>query len=1443
VRQLTFNLNGQLCSKCGKRIIKHISNISGPWLAGLYDSDRAAAKAAHESLHAVFPSPEKVQNLREKFQGSILKYCEDAILRESPESLSDERMVSADDAEATYARVVSASIAVVSNLIETLSEDELSKQSEGYGNILDDAKFWDFAYHTDAGVRRALHRFVRICGKKQPSLIERNLQNVSTAYIYKGLPSDQTASSLEYVMTVDFLTTRFAGVWTHAYTAKRPAASRLRSCLKHGSYSGVALFWTSLSDVIKALPPDILPTSPDGIAELLEANREGASRKEERLASQAAWTAYVELLNVLVPRAEATAVQSLLATYALPLVEQFVLPTDDAQKWNVAGAKPAGLVAKVCLIPQFGTILRQEWPSICNRVIELARLSQPEQSSNFDKSQKLVASTGQRLADLQREILRSDLGAGASMHTTIAQSSANLIERCIELLKSRNSKPYGAAAIVREQLQACGKHLLQEPIYHTQISEIAQNDIPRLFQSPSQTELAKCLLSLEAEPFFESAFAKTLDQVLSNDSDTPIVMLNAINALLPFDSPTTAVRVARTAVPLQTFLATNIPLMQDSAASTIFSNLLKIGAIPQDTSDVILTQMTTSLSISNEGLPSGIAAFEQLAKNNHDTMRKFITQANGSGTQLLPNILLVEQSTTGDLSGRANALSSRLSSAISDAGSDVKYGAVLQNLVNVSAQSLPIQVITELVDRIEGDGQEQMEIDAMLPDINVWQEALLAVLSPPKSSLSILSPFGGALYLVQNVSQTPGAVVNFDGEGLSAALRIAMYVTKVFSRPSINVGGGDCLDSLVALLAITTILAEDNVSILGTNGLWNPRMNTSVENDVLQFISDANVVQQRFHHNSATTNADGASFETRLVACLTEIKAGSSLLSPMAYYAALAISKVNESTFEATGYHSTQAKTSEDILRSRRAEKQALSVLECLVGLAKPLAGSQLVGRMCNELLAELTASELDATGSRTLEALVILNVILATQEDAIAGIAKTRLVLFVKHIIPWISVETSAFTRVETYKALTHLLPSMADMYGEHWDKILKSSLNLWKSIANAAEGAMISEQHILLGNVSLRLYAGLTRLNNTTEDVNDDLSAALGDGGAVTGGLVNLLKAFSAASDADHAPLMATNELLCRQITGLNVTVMDDIGELYPVMFSSSPSLQIAAFGLIQKHILASQEQISLDAALDNKTARLSDELLSLLLQSPTADTLGDASFERTMPIELRSYLYSWRLVFDHFISSSYRVRADYTDQIKRNGVLPHLLTLTFDLLGHTDGKPIDATKFEIQDYKPDNASNPEKDAQWLLAHLFYLSMLHIPSLVQSYVRDVRSRQTSLAIETWTAKYVSPSIINASLQEVAIWAEKSVKEDPEYESMTVKPSMQSKEVNVSYLVDEQTMAIKVVLPESYPLESAKVLSVSRVAVKEEKWQSWLRNCQGVITFSVRIQVHGLRV
>ena len=89
----------------------------GPWAAGLYDDDRSVVRAAQESFKQVFSTGEKQRNLWRLYQKSLLEYSRNAILEETVQTLSDERTVSPDDAQAKYTRVVGAAIMVVSHIL------------------------------------------------------------------------------------------------------------------------------------------------------------------------------------------------------------------------------------------------------------------------------------------------------------------------------------------------------------------------------------------------------------------------------------------------------------------------------------------------------------------------------------------------------------------------------------------------------------------------------------------------------------------------------------------------------------------------------------------------------------------------------------------------------------------------------------------------------------------------------------------------------------------------------------------------------------------------------------------------------------------------------------------------------------------------------------------------------------------------------------------------------------------------------------------------------------------------------------------------------------------------------------------------------------------------------------------------------------------------------
>ena len=176
-----------------------------------------------------------------------------------------------------------------------------------------------------------------------------------------------------------------------------------------------------------------------------------------------------------------------------------------------------------------------------------------------------------------------------------------------------------------------------------------------------------------------------------------------------------------------------------------------------------------------------------------------------------------------------------------------------------------------------------------------------------------------------------------------------------------------------------------------------------------------------------------------------------------------------------------------------------------------------------------------------------------------------------------------------------------------------------------------------------------------------------------------------------------------------------------------------------MLHRHIPSAQEQISLDVAFSKENARLPDELLSLILGSPTPASLADANFRRIVTLQLRGYLLSWKLIFDHFTNSSYKVKADYVENISQGTYLVGLLELIVHFLGHSRNRPVDASKFEVTSYTPDMEESPEKDTQWLMIHLYYLALRHLPALSKAWWMACQNRQTVLAVEAWTEKYVS--------------------------------------------------------------------------------------------------------
>lgn len=261
----------------------------------------------------------------------------------------------------------------------------------------------------------------------------------------------------------------------------------------------------------------------------------------------------------------------------------------------------------------------------------------------------------------------------------------------------------------------------------------------------------------------------------------------------------------------------------------------------------------------------------------------------------------------------------------------------------------------------------------------------------------------------------------------------------------------------------------------------------------------------------------------------------------------------------------------------------------------------------------------------------------------------------------------------------------------------------------------------------------------------------------------------------------------------------------------------------------------KIALTNLLD---AQLPEELLSLLLDAPSMQNLPDETLTE-FPSAIRSYLLSWYLVFDSFSNAVPKVRSDYSERLKTENVLPPLLDFMFDILGHSAARPLNLDRENLSlemirsyDFKLADAEPDERNMHWLLINLYYRSLKLLPNHVKTWWIALRSKQTKIAVESWTERFFSSLIISDVLEEVSAWSEtQSVSEDEK--ELMIKVSSKSREVFAGYEIDDMMCQLAIRLPAIYPLEGVKVESINRVAVSEKKWQSWLMITQGVITFS----------
>ncbi|USP77770.1 hypothetical protein yc1106_05044 [Curvularia clavata] len=1429
VRQNSHLLHGQFAVSAGKRIAKYMPKSVSAWLCGLYDTDRSVVEATQTSLRQVFNTAEKLQSIRKIYQQPILEYCRDAIDKESPNTLSDERTVTKDDAEAKYSRVISACVSLLGSLLANLQPEELSKYQSEYDSLFGDKKLWDFSSYRDAGIRRSVHRLLKTCLMKDDASIEQNLSIVSKAYLAEALNSDQTGSVGDYVETLTLLTSKHPTVWTTDYKSKTGVDRRLRQFLKKGSQLGPRDFWARLIELFRIIPKEILPQHDTDTAELLNALHGGIVRKDEpKYTHEAAFDAYLEIAGILSQRLEEQEKTKLLKEMLLPILTQYLHPTLETSHWAIP-SNATGLLPKALGVDGMAKVLGERWAEFSQQLIDSIRTSAPEQSKDYEKSQTSVNQQATRFATLQDHALKTE--ALAPLRPAIAQACTSIVAESLQVLKNRNGKPYGAAAAVAAVL----KHnptLISSSQTEQDLESFIQQDLPTLVLSPSSPYLIDLLYSKSESPIFKDAWSACLKTILKETDQK--TKSRALEAILTSSRIPTDFDLATSDPELQDYITANVyEAVEGSGEWEAFNRMLQSPAkiLSPKTTDEVLAHMTEKLSISQQA-PYSLQGLRQIIKSKPSMLREFLVQPQGSG--LLQGLLLASESPNDEVAQAAKALNASIQTMLSS-GSDSKqsmYDLIQQGLRDATSTSVSVETLVDLAKQSVKAGADWDQVFKVFPDVDDWNKALEPFLgATPKSSLAITNSLGGAVYLVTS-DQSPAKTVNMsrDVDGYSVAYRMTQYVTRLFKNPhlfSIGMVPTEIKANYLRNIALAVQLADDNLGLAGANGFW-AHYDADIESDAMTFISDAqSLITEELRALATTWSEDNA--ESLISWANSNLSTVGADTNASTYYHARMYSVMIAEAIEIAGWKNSQTAQMQEMLKTTRKSKNVFQLLGLLNGFKEPLLASRSCQRMSSEILADLTGMDIEDKSPEVLQNLIQLNSILS-QDDFVEESAKHRILLFVNHTVSWLQeTQVAQPVKAELCRSLLVLLPVISDRYGEHWSNVLNALAAIWLATKELETNESSMDSPIPLVHASLKLYAQLRALVQE-EEPNDDLLDAWKEAEQpVADGLINILKHSQHFPDEFHQPLKMVNDVLARQISKVSLKNLESTEELFPLLYVESQPVQQTAFDILHKQIPAAQEQISINAALEKSTARLPEELLSLIIDAPTIAALAEANLERSVPLSLRGYLLSWRLVFDHLEHASFKVKNDYIEHLREGDYLPGLLDFTFDFLGHGNNRPADVSKLDITTYEAD-VEPPKRDLQWLLTHLYFLCLRDVPSLTKSWFKNCKSRAIVVSLEPWTERHVSQPVIVAALDAVAKWSEEQAAAEPD-SPFTVKVVSRAREITASYIVDEQTMAMRISLPAAFPLANAHIEGLNRVAVNETKWQSWLRTSLGAIT------------
>lgn len=490
---------------------RHVPKIVGPWLAGLYDRDRVVRRAASDGLSSFLTTPEKLTAFWLKCQPQILDFACEAI-RETQDTLSDERSTTSEDAEAKFHQVVTSSLSLVMGLLQRVDDVGLQKAIDKYDEYFDQETVWRTITFKDSTVRRTVCQLLFIClDRKLPYAASTKARQ---AFVTGGLKSSQAGSALEYVRALTKLTQQDDSFWYSTSNDKKSPLARLQSFISKGSQGSPPKFWEALDQLLTLIPADTLGL--DTASKLLTSVKAGITHREEpRTNTSYSWKCFIDIAKRSMDKLPQDAKLAFAQAHLFPLLEQFIFSTSNTNSIPTgANSMSIFVQAHLANIKSSSEVVQASaelWDRLGTLLCTNISGSLPDVSKDYKSSQATIAEQGRRWFGLVGLISSALMENDASLRDQTSGPSARVISQCASLLESRNMKPFGAAQILEHALST-SPHLFtgdSGDLLDGFLQTVAEDGVDQLATSVSAKYLLSCLGIFGSITNYDEAYRRT----------------------------------------------------------------------------------------------------------------------------------------------------------------------------------------------------------------------------------------------------------------------------------------------------------------------------------------------------------------------------------------------------------------------------------------------------------------------------------------------------------------------------------------------------------------------------------------------------------------------------------------------------------------------------------------------------------------------------------------------------------------------------------------------------------------------------------------------------------------------------------------------------------------------------------------------------------------------